>query len=287
MTSNKEKQSKQENKISSDESCEFPIVGIGASAGGLEAFESFFKAMSADAGIAFVVVAHLDPTHASILPELIQKKTRMKVLQVADNMKVLPNQVYIIPPNKEMAILNGSLQLMEMPKPRGANLPIDSFLRSLAQDQGGNAGCIILSGTGSDGTLGLRAIKGQAGMAMVQDEESAKYDGMPRSAMATGLVDHVLPAEKMPEQLLKYFKHVMKKSTAKVYDQDEKIQNALQKIFILLRTSTGTIFLSTNKIQSFVALKDECMFINRTTLQVMSATSRKVNERGSSSSKSF
>ncbi|TKB05968.1 chemotaxis protein CheB [Desulforhopalus sp. IMCC35007] len=220
----------------------FPIVGIGASAGGLEAFESFFKAMPATPGIAFVLVAHLDPTHTSILPELIQNKTKMKVLQVTDNMKVQANHVYIIPPNKEMAILNGSLQLMEMLKPRGANLPIDSFLRSLAQDQGSNASCIILSGTGTDGTLGLRAIKGEAGMTMVQDEESAKYNGMPRSAIATGLVDYVLPADKMPEQLLKYVKHVTETSTSKVFDKDEKLQNGLKKIFILLRAGTGHDF---------------------------------------------
>jgi two-component system CheB/CheR fusion protein len=219
-----------------------PIVGIGSSAGGLEAFESFFNAMPANSGIAFVLVAHLDPTHISILPELIQKKTKMKVLQVTDNMKVQANHVYLIPPNKEMAILNGSLQLMEKLKPRGANLPIDSFLRSLAQDQGSNASCIILSGTGTDGTLGLRAIKGEAGMTMVQDEESAKYSGMPLSAIATGLVDYVLPADKMPEQLLKYVKHATKSSTAKDYEKDERLQNELNKIFILLRSGTGHDF---------------------------------------------
>lgn len=219
-----------------------PIVGIGASAGGLEAFESFFNAMPANSGIAFVLVAHLDPTHISILPELIQKKTKMKVLQVTDNMKVQANHVYIIPPNKEMAILNGSLQLMEMLKPRGANLPIDSFLRSLAQDQGSNASCIILSGTGTDGTLGLRAIKGEAGMTIVQDEESAKYSGMPHSAIGTGLVDYVLPVDKMPEQLLRYIKHAVKISTATVYDTDERLQNELNKIFILLRSGTGHDF---------------------------------------------
>ncbi len=162
-----------------------PIVGIGASAGGLEAFEAFFTAMPADAGLAFILVPHLDPTHSSIMPELIRKRTTMRVLQIADGMHVEANTVYVVPPNQNLSILNGTLQLMELLRPRGAHLPIDGFLRALALDQGPNAVAIILSGTGSDGTLGVKAIKGEAGMVMVQDEASAKYDGMPRSAIAT------------------------------------------------------------------------------------------------------
>ena len=191
----------------------FPIVGIGASAGGLEAFEAFFKAMPVDSGIGFVLVAHLDPTHISILPELLQKRTQMPVHQVKDGMRVEPNHVYVIPPNKDLTILHGTLHLMELTQPRGANLPIDSFFRSLAQDQGRNAVCVILSGTGSDGTLGVKAIKGEVGMVMVQDEESAKYEGMPRSAISTGLVDYVLPPDKMPRQLIKYTRHATQKAT--------------------------------------------------------------------------
>ena len=165
----------------------FPVVGIGASAGGLEAFEAFFKAMPPTSGMAFVLVCHLDPTHVSILPELLQKRTKMTVLQVQDGMEVEPNSVYVIPPNRDLCILNGILQLVDPAQPRGAKLPVDTFFRSLAQDQGSKAICIILSGTGTDGTLGLKAVKGEVGMAMVQDEGSAKYDGMPRSAIATGL----------------------------------------------------------------------------------------------------
>ncbi len=220
----------------------FPIVGIGASAGGLEAFESFFMEMPENPQMAFVLVAHLDPSHVSILPELIQKKTKLKVQQVGDNMKVALNQVYIIPPNREMAILNGRLQLLELSQPRGRNLPIDTFFRSLAQDQGSNAVCIILSGTGTDGTLGVRAIKGEAGMVMVQDVESAKYDGMPRSAIATGLVDYVLSAEEMPKQLLSYVQHISKKPAGEIILQDDNIQNAMQKIFVLLRARTDQDF---------------------------------------------
>jgi len=217
----------------------FPIVGMGASAGGLEAFESFFTAMPENSGMAFVLISHLDPTHISILPELIQKKTKMKVHLVEDGVKIQPNGVYVIPPNKDMAILNGVLHLMDLPQPRGFNLPIDNFFKSLAQDQGTNAICIILSGTGSDGSLGLKQIKGELGMVMVQDEDSAKYAGMPRSAFATGLVDYVLPADKMPETLIKYTRHtIVKPHQDKITVDEEKFQKALQKIYILLRTHT-------------------------------------------------
>jgi two-component system CheB/CheR fusion protein len=220
----------------------FPIVGMGASAGGLEAFESFFKAMPGDSGMAFVLISHLDPTHISILPELIQKKTRMPVHLITDGMQVQPNRVYVIPPNKDMAVLHGALHLMDLPHPRGFNLPIDSFFKSLAQDQGVNAVGIILSGTGSDGSLGLKQIKGELGMVMVQDEDSAKYAGMPRSAIATGLVDYVLPADKMPEALIKYTRHAIIKPQGKITVDEENFQKVLQKIYILLRTHTNHDF---------------------------------------------
>ena len=220
----------------------FPIVTLGASAGGLEAFKNFFKAMSHDSGIAFVLVAHLDPTHVSLLPELVQKQSKMKVHQIKDGTQVLPNNVYVIPPNKNLNILNGNLHLMDLTQPRGANLPIDSFFRSLASDQGKNAICIILSGTGTDGTLGLKAIKGEVGMVMVQDEESAKYDGMPRSAISTGLADYILPPDKMPEQLIKYTSHAFNKSGSIISPAEGKTPNALQKIYIILRTQTDHDF---------------------------------------------
>lgn len=221
----------------------FPIVGIGASAGGLEALENFFKAMPVDSSIGFVLVVHLDPTHISILPELLQKHTSMRVCQVTDGVQVKPNQVYVIPPNKNLTILHGQLHLMDLTKPRGVNLPIDSFFRSLAQDQECNAVCIILSGTGTDGTLGVKAIKGEMGVVMVQDEESAKYEGMPRSAIATGLADYILPPEKMPEQLINYTKHVAHRSAVPhVVPVEGTIPNALQKIFVILRTHTNHDF---------------------------------------------
>ncbi|MGB5159418.1 chemotaxis protein CheB [Desulfobacterium sp. N47] len=182
----------------------FPIVGIGASAGGLMAFESFLSTMPADtgSGMAFVLVQHLAPDHKSILSNLIKNYTRMQVYEVGDGMEIKPNCFYIIPPNRDMAILNGRLHLFEPSKPRGLRLPIDYFFRSLAQDQHDRAICIVLSGTGSDGTQGVRAIKGEGGMVMAQDPESTEYDGMPRSAIATGLVDYVLkPADMPPTRL--------------------------------------------------------------------------------------
>jgi two-component system, chemotaxis family, CheB/CheR fusion protein len=152
----------------------FPVVGIGASAGGLAAFEAFFSGMPADTdpGMAFVLVQHLAPDHKSILSELIKRYTRMQVFEVVDGMAVKPNCTYIIPPNRDMALLNGTLQLLEPAAPRGHRLPIDFFFRSLAQDQRERAIGIVLSGTGSDGTQGVRAIKGEGGMAMAQNPKS-------------------------------------------------------------------------------------------------------------------
>ncbi|MCP3875505.1 MAG: chemotaxis protein CheR, partial [Desulfobacteraceae bacterium] len=221
---------------------QFPIVGMGASAGGLEAFESFFKQMPSKSGMAFVLVSHLDPTHISILPEILTKQTKMKVHQIEDGQRIKPNNVYVIPPNKDLSILNGKLVLMELSMPRGQNLPIDNFFRSLAQDQGSNAICVILSGTGSDGTLGVKEIKANLGMIMVQDEKSSKYDGMPRSAIATGLADYIVTVEEMPKYLVKYSKHLFIKKES-VKDTDGiKYQKELNKIFLLLRSQTNHDF---------------------------------------------
>jgi two-component system CheB/CheR fusion protein len=219
----------------------FPIVGIGASAGGLSAFEAFFSGMPADIdpGMAFVLVQHLAPDHKSILAELIRRYTRMQVFEVEDGMPVRVNCAYIIPPNFDMAFLNGTLQLLEPSEPRGRRLPIDFFFRSLAQDQHQLAIGIVLSGTGSDGTLGVRAIKGEAGMVMAQSPETTEFDGMPRSAIATGLVDWQLPPAAMPAQLIAYVAHAFGKHSALISEQTPSNENALKKIFILLRAQTG------------------------------------------------
>jgi two-component system CheB/CheR fusion protein len=223
---------------------DFYMVGIGASAGGLEAFEKFFQKMPNDTGMGFILVPHLDPTHISLMPELIQKSSKMDVSHVKDGTKVKPNTVYIVPPNHELAILNGTLQLLALPKTAGLRMPIDYFFRSLAEDQGEKAICVILSGMGTDGTLGLRSIKGELGMAMVQSPDSAKYNSMPRSAIETDLVDYILPPEKMPEQLIAYAKHATKKVVPKLVVSQGKVPDALQKIFILIRTHTGHDFSS-------------------------------------------
>ena len=221
-----------------------PVVGIGASAGGLAAFEAFFSGMPADTdpGMAFVLVQHLAPDHKSILTDLVGRYTRMKVFEVADGMAVEPNCAYIIPPNRDMALLNGTLQLMEPAAPRGHRLPIDFFFRSLAQDQRERAIGIVLSGTGSDGTQGVRAIKGEGGMAMAQNPKSTEYDGMPASAIATGLVDYVLPAAEMPAQLIAYVAHALGKTSLPVSPAAPKSEDALKKIFLLLRAQTGHDF---------------------------------------------
>lgn len=221
----------------------FPIVGIGASAGGLKAFEDFFSGMPdhTEPGMAFVLVQHLAPDHKSILTELVRRYTRMQVFEVEDGMIVSPNCAYIIPPNRNMALINGSLQLLEPVPDRGPRLSIDFFFRSLALDQREKAIGIVLSGTGSDGSMGIRSIKGEGGMVMVQTPDSTEYDGMPRSAIETGLVDYQLPPAQMPAQLIAYAGKVISK---KEYPSPPGIStdNALKKVFILLRTQTGHDF---------------------------------------------
>lgn len=178
------------------------IVGIGASAGGLEAFEQFFSRMSSNSGLAFILVSHLDPEHASMLTEILQRSTQMTVVEVQDGMEVKPDFVYVIPPRREMIISHGILKLNIPVLPRGQRMPIDLFFRSLAQDQGEKSIGIILSGTGSDGTMGLRDIYGMGGIAIVQDPATAMYDGMPLNAIHAGYYTHILPVSKMPETIL-------------------------------------------------------------------------------------
>ncbi|MCX5824904.1 MAG: PAS domain-containing protein [Deltaproteobacteria bacterium] len=222
----------------------FPIVGIGASAGGLAAFEAFFSGMPADAdpGMVFVLVQHLAPDHKSILTELVRRYTRMQVYEVEDGMEVRPNCTYIIPPNRDMAFLNGALQLLERTSSHGMRLPIDFFFRSLAQDQRERAICIVLSGTGSDGTEGIRSIKSEGGMVMAQNPDSSEFDGMPQSAIATGLVDYVLPPAEMPAQLIAYVAYAFGKRLRPVSPQAPKAEDALKKICVLLRAQTGHDF---------------------------------------------
>lgn len=222
----------------------FPIVGLGASAGGLAALEGFFTALPTDRtiGMAFVVVQHLAPDHNSILTDLLQRCTRLRVVEAANAMVVQPDCVYIIPPNRDLALLHGRLQLLEPATPRLRRLPIDFFFKSLAQDQRDRAIGIVLSGTGSDGTLGARAIKGEGGMVMAQDPASAEYDGMPRSVIGTGLVDFVLPPAEMPQRLLAYGAQAFAKRTSAVAEEAPPDELAMATIFVLLRAQTGHDF---------------------------------------------
>ena len=214
------------------------MVGIGASAGGLEALETFFTNMPATANMAFVIIQHLSPDHKSIMGQILKKDTRMPVLEIQDGMEPELNCVYFNPPNREVAIYQGVFHLVEPAETRYSRLPIDYFFRSLAQDLEEKAICIVLSGTGSDGTLGLEAVKGAGGMTMAQAEEQAKYPFMPRSAIDTGLVDYVLPVEEMPEELIRYVKHPYLESRERELTPDSNYQNFLGKILMLVRANT-------------------------------------------------
>ena len=222
----------------------FPIIGIGASAGGLAAFVAFVSGMPKDVniGMAFVLVQHLAPDHKSMLAELIRRYTPMPVFEVEDNMAVAPNCVYIIPPNYDMALLGGVLQLLEPTAPRGQRLPIDFFFKSLAADQRERAIGVVLSGTGSDGTLGVRAIKSAGGMVMAQTPETTEFDGMPRSAIATAVVDYQLSVNQMAAQLINYVKYAFGNLSLRADKPMLVNESALKKIFILLRTQTGHDF---------------------------------------------
>ncbi len=223
---------------------EFPIVGIGASAGGLAAIEAFFSAMPPDTekGIAFVIIQHLSPDHKSILAELVQRYTAMRVFEVEDGMEIEPSCAYIIPPNHLMTVVGGKLQLLAPELPRVNRHPIDFFFRSLATDQHERAICIVLSGTGSDGTLGIRAVKGEGGMVMVQNPESTEFDGMPRAAIATGMVDYISPPAEMPAQLIAYVNQVGNNRLKAKFVSTREPQDALAQICVLLLAKTGHDF---------------------------------------------
>ena len=179
----------------------FPIVAIGASAGGLEAFSNLLRALSPEPALALIFIPHLDPTHESVMVELLQRTTGLPVLQAAEGMRVACNSVYVLPPNSDMTIRGGILHLAQREAGRGHHMPIDTFFSSLAKDQASNAIGVILSGTANDGTIGLAAIKNAGGVTFAQDINSAKYDGMPNSAISAGVVDYVLPPDRIAQEL--------------------------------------------------------------------------------------
>ena len=219
----------------------FPVVGLGASAGGLEAFKRFLLAMPPDSGMAFVLIPHLDPAHTSQMADLLSKFTTMPVMEVMDEMPLVPNTVFVIPPNTSLALRHEKLQLAGPVMPRGIPLPIDFFFRSMAVELQNRAICIVLSGTGADGTLGLRAVKEEGGMAIAQDPASADYNGMPQSAIDTGLVDFVLPLEEMPEVLIRYARHTPWLAEAGDASASHN-QGDLNEILGLLRARTNHDF---------------------------------------------
>jgi two-component system CheB/CheR fusion protein len=210
-----------------------PVVGIGASAGGLEAFITLFDAMPQESGMAFVLIQHLDPDHKSLTAELIAKHTSMPVRQIEDQMQISVNQIYVIPPNKDLRICQNTLLLSEPSQVHGLRMPIDIFLRSLAEEQQENAICIILSGTGSDGSLGLKSIKAKGGLVLVQTPETSQFDGMPRSALNTEMVDYSLPVADIPGALISYQQSLRQLATSPppstlLNGQLEHILSALQ-----------------------------------------------------------
>ena len=221
--------------------CQHNIVGIGASAGRLGALELFLKNVPPTCSLSFVV-QHLDPTYKGILVELLQRATTMPVLQIKDRMRVEPDHVYVILPNCDLSTLHGVLHLQESIAPRVLRLPIDCFFRSLAEDQEENSIGVILSGMGSDGTLGLHAIKEKAGAVFVQDPDTAKFDGMLRSAIESGFVDMVVPAEELAARIVAYTQNVPLLVSQMDIDLVNKDHSGLEKIVLILRALTGHDF---------------------------------------------
>jgi two-component system, chemotaxis family, CheB/CheR fusion protein len=217
-----------------------PIVGMGASAGGLEAFEKFLGHTPPDSGMAYVMVPHLDARHPSAMTELLQRYTKMKVVEITDGMTAEPNRVHVIPPDGTLTIKDGTLRVAS---PRGQGNTIDTFFRSLAAEQEDRAVGVILSGSGSDGALGIKAIKEHGGLTLAQTSLSSRFDSMPHSAVATGLVDFVLPVEEMPAKLVEYAQHL---TTASNKRSAEALREGggkhLHKIYTLLRSKTGHDF---------------------------------------------
>jgi two-component system, chemotaxis family, CheB/CheR fusion protein len=234
------KMTKIKKKISNISS-DFFYVGIGASAGGLDALEKFLSNVPENSGMAYLIVQHLDPVHKSALVDILSRSTSMNVKEVEDGVKVLKDHVYIIPPNKDLSLLNGNLQLMDPTHPHGLRTPINYFFTSLAQDQKEKSIGIILSGYGSDGTIGLKTIKANGGIIIAQDPSTAGSEGMPTNAINTGMVDIVLTPEEMPKKLISYTKS-SSKILKKILSPEDKTIQSLRKIFILIRNKTGHDF---------------------------------------------
>jgi len=237
------KKSKPGSALERDHEHIVPIVGIGASAGGLNALKKFFSNTPENGGTAYIVIVHMAPDKPSLMPELLQKTTQLKVIEARDGDWIQPDHIYVNPPNREISLYQGRIQLLDM-IPKGLNLPIDFFLKSLAKERGYRSAAVILSGTGSDGTSGAKEVNAHGGLVLAQSKDSAEYDGMPGSVIKTGLVDWVLPPEEMPERLVGYFSHYQAKFKSKLIplpDSDHQ-QNWLNRIFAILRVQVGHDF---------------------------------------------
>ncbi len=221
---------------------DFYVVGIGASAGGLEAIEQFFSKVPVDCGLAFVIIQHLSPDYISLMPEILLKRTTIKVHTAEDGMEVLPNNIYLIPRKMNMKIFNAKLHLSEKDNLHSLNLPIDIFFNSVAEDFGSKAIAIILSGTGSDGSRGIRTVKDLGGCVIAQDPESAKFDGMPRSAISTGIVDFVLKPEDMPDKLISFVQHPYSKDNEATLTLTSNDEDILNHIILLIKDEFGHDF---------------------------------------------
>jgi two-component system, chemotaxis family, CheB/CheR fusion protein len=247
------------------------VVGIGASAGGLEAFSQLLKNLPDDTGMAFVLIQHLDPKHKSTLTEILGRVTKIPVKQITQNITAVPNHVYAIPPNKYLHINKGKLILSERVKTDGTYLPIDFFFHSLGSDQKNKAIGIILSGTASDGTVGLKSIKAEGGLTFAQDELSAKYPGMPHSAIRSGNVDVILPPEKIAKELLRIAKHPYialnpKSKTEKENEKEDNLEetkeDSLTELYSKLKKTAGVDF-SNYKINTVKRRINRRMVINK------------------------
>lgn len=219
-----------------------PVVAIGASAGGLDAFQQFLSRMSPTSGLAFVLVQHLDPKHDTLMAELLAKHTSMPVTKAADGERIDANHVYIVPPNASIEADGCMLRIGPLQKMRGESKLIDQFLRSLAMSQGDGVVAVILSGAGTDGTLGMKAVKEQGGLTIAQKPETAKYDSMPHSAIAAGVIDHVLTVDEMPDLILNYVEHLTQLRRSGVEDEARNFSETLARIFPILRDRTGHDF---------------------------------------------
>ncbi len=224
-------------------SAQMPVVGIGGSAGSLDVFKTFFTTVPSNTGAAFVVIQHLAPAHASMLTEILAQYTQMPVVEVTDGILLNPDSVYVIPPNHYLSIRGDALHLSEAVLQHGIRMPIDFFFRSLAEDRQERAVCILFSGAGSDGTLGVRAVRGNGGLTVAQDPETAQFSDMPRSAVATGLVDFVLPPEKITAALMDYLSlpYVQGGKPAVALEAPDKPEG-IDDILSLLRTKVGYDF---------------------------------------------